>query len=102
MYIKKFLGRQLCFSNGLSVGFSWVHCNGETAKQSAMLAAFHPPRSITWLWSVHWVKPRKLLCVPKITRWKWPSGSTGRTTVTLPIIGGLSLHWQQAMWLYDV
>lgn len=98
MYIQKFLGRQLRFNNGLNVGFSWVHCNGETSKRSAMLAGFHPPRSITWLWALYWIRPGKLFCVPKITLWKAPSGSTGTTTLTLPILGGLSLSWQQAMW----
>lgn len=42
MYLQKFHGWQLCFSNGFSVGFAWVHCNGETSKRSAMLASFHP------------------------------------------------------------
>lgn len=97
MHIQKFLGRHLCFNNGLRVGFSWVHGNGETSKLSAMLAAFHPPRSITWLWALYWNKPRKLLCAPEITRWKTPNGS-GSTTVTLPFVGGLCLSWQQAMW----
>lgn len=98
MYLQKFHGWQLCFSNGFSVGFAWVHCNGETSKRSAMLASFHPPRSVTWLWSVCWHKPEKLLCPPEITRWQSPCASTGVKTLTLPIVGSLSWSWQEAMW----
>lgn len=101
MHLQKDLGRQLCFDNGLSIGFSWVHCNGETTKRSAILAAYHPSRSITWLWCIYWERPAKIFCAP--TWWRWrPSDSAGNSTVTLtltlPIVGSLSLRRQQAMW----
>lgn len=98
MKVDKFLGRKLCFSNGLNVGFTWVHCNGETSKSSAVLAAYHPPRSITWLWAVYWNKPGVWFCLPRITGWGSPDKTIGSKTVVLPIVGSLSLCWQQAMW----
>ena len=97
MYIRKFLGRQLCFNNGLSVGFHWVHCNGESSKRSAVIAAYHPPRSITWIWSLCWNKPVKFFRIPRIVhRWYGTNGA-GSVTLALPLVGGFTWNWQKEM-----
>lgn len=98
-YINKFLGRSIQFRNGLSVGFNWVHGNGSTSKTSATLAAYHHPDSITWRWALYWQKPQSLLCLPRLTVWR-PGGRKSRMgsyTLTLPLVGALSLSWQQHM-----
>jgi hypothetical protein len=88
--IDKFLGRRIVFRNGLSLGFSWTHGNGCSSKTSAMIASFHPPRSITWLWAVYWIKPR-WNTTPHATRGhrSWSIG--------LPLLGSLMLITQAEM-----
>jgi hypothetical protein len=89
MRINRYFGRSVRFSNGFSIGFNWVHGNGQTSKTSAILAGYHPPRSITWRWALYWNKPagRKT--------------SAGRVFkgvyVRLPLIGGIELRWQETM-----
>jgi hypothetical protein len=99
MHVNSFLGRALVFGNGLSVGFNWVHSNGQTSKTSAVIAAYHPPRSITWRWALDWDRPLRLLCRPRFNRCKpAPFSEMGRIAIILPIVGGLSLRWQPYMW----
>lgn len=91
MYINKFLGRALVFRNGLQVGFNWVHGNGETSKTSACIAAYHRPDSITWRWAIYWHKPKRLICIPKISKFR------KCIFVLLPLIGGFRFSWQDHM-----
>lgn len=46
------------FKNGLTV-FQRGHCNGYPARHY-VLAAFHPPESITWTWALWWWPPISL------------------------------------------
>lgn len=86
------------FRNGFSVGFSWVSDGtGHSSKRSAVLCSFHPPRSITWLWAVYWHKPGRFFCTPEVQRFRPPGGEIGSTTITLPIIGGITFSWQKEM-----
>jgi hypothetical protein len=96
--VNRFLGYSLHFSSGLHLGFSWVHGNGETSKTSAVIAAYHPPRSITWRWALDWTRPVKLLCLPRCGRWSSPHREQGSIWFALPIVGGLHLRWQPYMW----
>ena len=83
------------FSNGFSMGFKWVHSNGESSKTSAVLAAYHHPNSITWRWALYWNKHYRLTF--KILSWcRYPDGH-GSATLTLPFIGGLTLSTQAHM-----
>ena len=89
MHVNKYFGRSIVFTNGLRIGFNWVHGNGRTSKTSATLAGYHPPRSITWLWALYWNKPFGL--VPKIGSFR------DGVYIRLPIVGGLELRWQEEM-----
>lgn len=97
MYIDKHLGHRIVFAGGFSIGFAWIHCGGETTKSSAILAAYHPPQSITWLWALDWTRPARLLCHPAIRKWSAQNGS-GSTTLVLPFIGSFTLRRQEPMW----
>ena len=89
MYINTFFGRSVEFSNGFHVGFNWVHGNGRTSKTSAVIAGYHPPSSITWLWALYWCKP---------AGWKPSAGKLFHGYyVRLPVLGALELRWQKAM-----
>jgi hypothetical protein len=89
MYINTFFGRSVGFSNGFHIGFNWVHCNGITSKTSAVIAGYHPPSSITWLWALYWSKP---------AGWKPSAGKLFRGAyVRLPMLGALELRWQSSM-----
>jgi hypothetical protein len=90
MRVNTYFGRSLHFKNGLSVGFNWVHGNGESSKTSAIIAGYHPPRSITWLWALYWNKPAGLK----------PSGGKlyHGCYVRLPLVGALELRCQEPMW----
>ena len=89
MFINTFFGRSVEFSNGFKVGFNWVHGNGRTSKTSAVIAAYHPPSSITWLWALYWCKP---------SGWRPSAGKLFRGAyVRLPLVGALELRWQSAM-----
>lgn len=98
MYVNRFLGRSLQFTNGYSVGFNWVHGNGETSKTSAILAGFHHPDSITWRWALYWEKPALKTWRPSVYRWKpRPTAEYGSAGIYLPLLGGLTLSWQAHM-----
>lgn len=94
--IYRFLGRSIHFSNGFSLGFHWVHGNGSTSKTSAVLAAYHPPSSITWGWCLDWNRPQRLAVWPKLSRWN-PAKGYGSLSLTLPLIGGFTVRWQPLM-----
>lgn len=49
---------QLQFPNGFDIGWSWVHCNYESSRTSAILASYHDPKSITWSWALYWQQPQ--------------------------------------------
>ncbi len=83
------------FKNGLSIGFKWVHSNGESSKTSAVLASYHNPRSITWRWALYWGKPYKGT-FKFFTKHLYPSGY-GSRTITLPFIGIFILSTQESM-----
>ncbi len=89
MEINSFFGRSVKFSNGFRIGFNWVHGNGRTSKTSAVLASYHPPNSITWVWALYWNKPNG---------WKPSTGKLFRGIyVRLPLFGGLEVRWQAPM-----
>lgn len=89
MHINTYFGRSLVFDNGFKVGFNWVHGNGRTSKTSAVIAGYHPQRSITWLWALYWNKPAGwMLSMGKL----WDG-----VYVRLPLLGALELRWQAAM-----
>lgn len=94
-YINRFHGLSYVFTNGLSIGFNWIHGNGTTSKKSAVIAAYHHPESITWRWALDWIRPEKLFVMPRFRIW---NKHTGSASVTLPIIGGFEFRWQQHMW----
>jgi hypothetical protein len=82
---------------GLKLGFTWVHCNGESSHSSACLLSFHHPLSITWRWALYWIRPRgigKFTC----SRWRPPNDEMGSITFGLPFIGAFSLSWQAHLW----
>jgi hypothetical protein len=98
------LGFQFLLPRGLSVGFQWV-CGGDGAssKSSALLAAWHHPRSITWRWAVYWNRGTRRL-LPAIEGGYWggkffsPSGELS-ATFRLPLwLGSLSIRTQAHMW----
>lgn len=98
MNINRFLGRSVEFKNGLSLGFNWVHGNGETTKTSAALASYSPPWSLTWGWALYWERPRSLVLLPKVSRWcPRPGSDYGSLHLTLPLIGGFTVRWQPLM-----
>jgi hypothetical protein len=98
MTINRFLGRSVQLRSGLSVGFNWVHGNGQSSKTSAVLASYHPPSSLTWGWALYWMRPRSVQVLPKVERWTpRPGSGYGSCTVTLPFIGGFSVSWQPLM-----
>ena len=98
MHINRFLGRSVQFRNGLSLGFHWVHGNGETSKTSAILASYSPPWSLTWGWALYWDRPQRPWRLPKVSRWAPAPGSGyGSLSLMLPLVGGLSLKWQPLM-----
>lgn len=81
------------FRNGFSVGFAWIHCNGESSKTSALIAAYHPTKSITWLWALDWSKP---------SSWIPSAKKLGKSAyVSLPVLGCISFRWQSPMWVKD-
>src|SRR5678816_3142425 len=41
-------GAQMRLPFGLSLDFSWTHCDGESSRTSMLLCARHPRDSITW------------------------------------------------------
>lgn len=100
MYINRFLGRSLHFKNGFHIGFNWMHGNGHSSKTAAVLAGYHHPNSITWRWSLQWIKPNKH-CWWKLKTSAWPEKgrryTTGSRSILLPLIGGFTVSWQQHM-----
>lgn len=92
--IDRYYGRSIAFRNGLSLGFNWVHGNGTTSKTSAILAGYHPPRSITWRWAFYWVRTRRLFQLGFSARWSM----YGYVGILLPLIGGFDFRWQPYMW----
>lgn len=92
--INRYFGRSIKFRNGLSIGFNWCWSQGTSTRTSATLAAYHPPSSITWLWALYWIKPRKLLSMPSVY---FRRALYGRIAFSLPLVGGLDLNWQPRM-----
>lgn len=75
---------------GLQLGPTWVHCSGESSKTSALLLAYHPRTSVTWIWGLYWERGFAW-------RLDWsPLGVKGMGWVFLPLLwlGGLALRWQ--------
>jgi hypothetical protein len=97
-HINRFLGRSIEFKSGFSIGFNWVHGNGETSRTSAILAGYHPSWSLTWGWALYWDRPTAWLAMPAVSRWKpSPKSGYGSLTVTLPVGGSLQVKWQPLM-----
>ena len=97
-HVNQFHGRSIRFGSGLSVGFNWVHGNGRTSKTSAVLASYHHPESITWRWALDWVRPTKLLVLPRVQHWKPnPQATMGSFSILLPLIGAFAFRWQAHM-----
>lgn len=94
IYINRFFGRSIQFSNGLTIGFNWMHGNGESSRTIATLASYHPPSSITWIWALRWSRPRRLFCLPTILRFGPGRRGAG---ITLPLIGSIWLDRQDRM-----
>lgn len=92
--INRFLGRSFVFPNGLTIGFNWMHGNGESSRTVATLASYHPPSSITWLWVLRWARPRRLSFLPTIRRGYTHRGSA---IITLPLVGSFWLDRQDRM-----
>lgn len=99
MHIYRFLGYKLCFDNGFDIGFSWVHGNGQTSKQTASLASYHHPNSITWRWALYWAKPtKKTWWMLKLHSWKPRKNSgMGSRGIVIPLIGEFTVRWQEHM-----
>lgn len=96
--INRYFGRSIRFSNGLTVGFNWMHGNGESSRTIATLASYHPPSSITWLWAIRWFRPKHWLSRPFISRWGARRGTgTGGLSIGLPFVGAFGIHWQTRM-----
>lgn len=78
--------------NGFRFLPSWVHCNGETTKQSAVLHSWHPRQSITWIYAIYWHRHKK-------TPWSFKVGANGKHAyVVVPLMGTFSVAWQNPMW----
>jgi len=92
------LSTQIYFSSGLSFGFSWVHCNGESSKSCAMLASYHPPNSITWRWAVYWLKPKAGRYKPRFRTYRKPGNYKLMSMyIYIPLFGGIELAIQPLM-----
>lgn len=78
---------------GLFFGFQWVHGGGETTKSSALLASYHPPSSITWIWAFYWHRPRKVFSKPRFSY----NRHTKSVFLTLPVGGGFCFARQNRM-----
>lgn len=98
VHINRFLGWSVELASGLSIGFNWVHGNGQTSKTSAILAGYHHPDSITWRWALYWEKPAALRWLPRASVWRpQPDSAMGSRTLVLPLVGSLCLRWQAHM-----
>lgn len=93
--IDRFLGLTLRFSNGLSVGWAWVHGNGETTKTSAVIAAYHRPDSITWRWALYYAPP-KLRHIKEFLVFDYTSNRRDKSLMLGPL-GRFSFAWQDHM-----
>lgn len=76
-------------------GFEWVHCNGESSRTSALVAARHPRASITWTFAVY-VNRRSAQSKPWGWSWWNPPSGYGSACVATPL-GGVSIAWQPFM-----
>lgn len=72
--------------------FARSHSNGET-NGNWVIASWHRAKSITWRWSLHWNKSRKW----GARKWVGPNGH-GNASISIPIVGELTLNWQPHMW----
>ena len=78
---------------GLYVGFTWVWGNGNTSRTTALVAAYHHPRSLTWRWGLYWLAPSGWF----VQRPHSHNGYGGMM-VGVPIFGGLMVQWQPSVW----
>lgn len=95
MRVSKSHGRSIQFNNGFQIGFTWMNW-GRSPRNSAVIAAYHPTKSITWRWALYWNKPRD--------GFHWPefyirNREYGQASVRLPFVGALSFKWQPYMWV---
>lgn len=95
MIVDRFLGFTLRFSNGFSVGWSWVHGGGETTKTSAVIAAYHHPKSITWRWAIYYAPP-KTRPVNTFLAFGY-AGNRGDRSIMLGPFGRFTFAWQAHM-----
>lgn len=101
VHINRFLGFGLCFPNGISFGWNWVHGNGETSKTSAVIAAYHHPKSITWRFVLTYSPPKLRYGLARNLTFSLPQnklfGTGGCGSLCLGPIGGFFWQWQGHM-----
>lgn len=90
--INTFYGWSCRFSNGLCIGFNWVHGNGITGKRISRIASYHHPESVTWRWALFWNKPKGVM--PKMS---FKNGRYGYFVLSIPVFGGIAVSWQPHM-----
>jgi len=79
--------------NGFYIGFTWVHDgDGRSSKTSACIASYHHPKSITWRWALYWERRKPF------GFFKWSFREWGSIGFVFPVIGGLTLRWQETLW----
>lgn len=94
---RDYLGWNFVTRRGFTFGFSWMHCNGESTRTTAVLASYHHPASITWRWSLSWSRPRVWFRWPAYSFHRTPNGYNSYS-VGLPLVGGFMLSTQPHMW----
>ncbi len=95
--VRSRFGTRIVFPLGFSIGFSWIHGNGESSYTSASIFSWHHPKSITWRLSICWNKPSlKYILIPNI-HWRRTPNKYNYYHLKLPLIGGLTLNTQPHM-----
>lgn len=79
----------------LFLGWEWVHDgSGYSSHRTALLAAWHSSRSITWRWAVYWARPVPGYWAPEAGR---RFGQGVYVAVRIPLVGVLFVETQPSM-----
>lgn len=78
---------------GFKIGWRWVFGgDGPPSRNSAIIASYHHPESITWRWALYWSRDTSGRAWARIFRHEY-----GYVQFSLPLVGGLRLSWQPHM-----
>lgn len=83
------------FKNGLFIGWKWTFGNSGTSTDSAVIASYHRPDSITWRWALYWQR-WKFHSWKLFQLWRSTNGN-GYGWFSIPFVGTFSLSAQPHM-----